>query len=99
MEQQHHSAKPHIIGYIYSLVLTVLAFVVMLYTSLPMSWKITILLVLAVLQLLVQLVYFMHITESEDGAYQVINVAFGIFVAVTVVAGSIWIMIYNTMLV
>jgi cytochrome aa3 quinol oxidase subunit IV len=99
MEQHNHSAKPHIIGYILSLILTVLAFVVMLYTSLPMSWKITILLVLAVMQLLVQLIYFMHITESEDGVYQVINVVYGIFVAVTVVAGSIWIMIYNTMLV
>ncbi|WP_028776426.1 cytochrome aa3 quinol oxidase subunit IV [Shimazuella kribbensis] len=95
--EQHHSAKPHIVGYLFSLILTVLAFYVMLYTSMPMSWKITILLVLAVLQLLVQLFYFMHILEG-DGAYQVINVVFGIFVAVTIVAGSIWIMLYNTML-
>jgi cytochrome aa3 quinol oxidase subunit IV len=95
--EQHHSAKPHIVGYIFSLVLTVLAFVVMLYTSLPMSTKITVLLVLAVLQFLVQLIYFMHIWESKERVYQVINIAFGVFVAVTVVAGSVWIMIYNTM--
>lgn len=95
--EQHHSAKPHIVGYFFSLILTVLAFYLMLGTSFSMSLKITILLILAVLQLLVQLIYFMHIWESNERIYQVINIAFGIFVAITVVAGSIWIMIYNTM--
>ncbi|MCH5583697.1 cytochrome aa3 quinol oxidase subunit IV [Shimazuella sp. AN120528] len=95
--EQHHSAKPHIVGYIFSLILTVLAFVDMLYTRLPMSMKITVLLILAVLQFLVQLIYFMHIWESKERAYQVISIAYGIFVAISIVAGSIWIMIYNTM--
>lgn len=95
--EQHHSAKPHIVGYIFSLVLTALAFYLMLGTSLSMSVKITVLLVLAFLQLLVQLIYFMHILESNERVYQVINIVFGIFVAVVVVAGSVWIMVYNTM--
>ena len=96
--EQHHSAKPHIIGFIFSLILTILAFVDMLYTSLPMSVKIIVLIILAILQFLVQLIYFMHIWESKERVYQVINIAFGVFVAITIVAGSIWIMLYNTML-
>jgi cytochrome aa3 quinol oxidase subunit IV len=91
----HHSAKPQLIGYILSLVLTALTFAVVLYTTVPMTVKITLVLVLAILQLLVQLIYFMHIGESEK-VYNVINISFAIFVAITVVAGSIWIMSFHS---
>lgn len=92
----HHSAKPQIIGYILSLVLTALTFAVVLYTTAPMTMKITIVLVLAILQLLVQLIYFMHIGENKEKVYNIINISFAIFVAITVVAGSIWVMSFHS---
>lgn len=94
---EHHSAKPHIIGFLFSLILTLFAFYIMLNTSFAMSIKIGVLLFLAFLQLLVQLIYFMHLWEGKERIYKVINTAFGVFVAITIVFGSIWIMLYNTM--
>lgn len=96
---EHHSAKPHIKGFIYSLILTICAFFIMLGTHLPMTAKIIAILILAILQLFVQLIYFMHLWESKERVFQVINTAFGFFVAATIVFGSIWIMLYNTMIV
>jgi cytochrome aa3-600 menaquinol oxidase subunit IV len=97
LDQHSHSPKHHIIGFLWSLILTFAALGVVLKTPLSDSVKITIILVLAVLQFIVQLVYFMHISEGNERVFTIINMVFGIFVAVVTVFGSIWIMLYNTM--
>ncbi|GGH85552.1 cytochrome aa3 quinol oxidase subunit IV [Pullulanibacillus pueri] len=85
----------HVIGFILSLILTVAALYVVVSLSLSTTATITIILVLAIFQVLVQLLFFMHITEHE-GAYQLIAIIFGIFLAAVFVAGSIWIILYGT---
>lgn len=95
-QQKQASAKHHVAGYAFSLVLTFVALFVALYTSLPASVKLTGIVVLAILQMVVQLIYFMHVTEGSK-IYQLLSLGYGIFVAIVVVAGSIWIMLYNTM--
>jgi cytochrome aa3 quinol oxidase subunit IV len=94
---QHHSPTHHIIGFIWSLVLTFAALWVTLKAPLAVSVKLTIIVILAILQFIVQLVYFMHINEGDTKIYQIINLLYGAFVAVVTVAGSIWIMLYSTM--
>ncbi|MGA9172435.1 MAG: cytochrome aa3 quinol oxidase subunit IV [Thermoactinomyces sp.] len=98
MEQtQHHSPKHHIIGFIWSLLLTFAALWVTLKAPIPVSLRLTIIVILAILQFIVQLVYFMHISEGNDKVFQIINLLYGIFVAVVTVVGSIWIMLYSSM--
>jgi cytochrome aa3 quinol oxidase subunit IV len=95
---QHHSPTHHIIiGFIWSLVLTFAALWVTLKAPLAVSVKLTIIVVLAILQFIVQLVYFMHINEGNAKIYQIINLLYGLFVAIVTVVGSIWIMLYSTM--
>jgi cytochrome aa3-600 menaquinol oxidase subunit 4 len=96
---QHHEGFPwkHVIGYILSIILTVVAFWFVLSTNMPKAATIVSILVLAVFQVLVQLLMFMHFTESDDGkAYQVVAVLFGFFIAFCVVGGSIWIMAFKS---
>jgi cytochrome o ubiquinol oxidase operon protein cyoD len=53
-------------------------------------------LVMAVLQFGVQLFFFMHVKEGENARWNIMALLFGLVILVTIVAGSIWIMTYNT---
>ena len=48
--------------------------------------------VLAVAQMGVHLVFFLHITTGPDNTNNVLALAFGLMIVVTIVAGSLWIM-------
>jgi cytochrome o ubiquinol oxidase operon protein cyoD len=48
--------------------------------------------VLAIAQMGVHLVFFLHITTGPDNANNVLALAFGILIVFLVVAGSLWIM-------
>jgi cytochrome o ubiquinol oxidase operon protein cyoD len=48
--------------------------------------------VLAIAQMGVHLVFFLHITTGPDNANNVLALAFGVFIVTIVVAGSLWIM-------
>jgi cytochrome o ubiquinol oxidase subunit IV len=49
----------------------------------------------AVLQFIVQLFYFMHLKEEKKPRYNLMVLIFGLVVVFTIVAGSMWIMMYN----
>ena len=48
--------------------------------------------VLAIAQMGVHLVFFLHISTGPDSSNNVLAVAFGLLIAFLVVAGSLWIM-------
>ena len=48
--------------------------------------------VLAIAQMGVHLVFFLHITTGPDNTNNVLALAFGVLIVIVVVAGSIWIM-------
>ena len=48
--------------------------------------------VLAIAQMGVHLVFFLHITTAPDNTNNVLALAFGVFIVILVVAGSLWIM-------
>ena len=50
------------------------------------------LIVLAIAQIGVHLVFFLHITTAPDNTNNVLALAFGVLIVVLIVAGSIWIM-------
>jgi cytochrome o ubiquinol oxidase operon protein cyoD len=80
------------LGLGFSVVLTVAAFVLagshIIYgPAVPVA-----LLVLAIAQMGVHLVFFLHVTTGPDNTNNVLALAFGILVVFLIVAGSIWIM-------
>lgn len=50
------------------------------------------LVVLAIAQIGVHLVFFLHITSSPDNTNNILALAFGVLIVVLIVAGSLWIM-------
>jgi cytochrome o ubiquinol oxidase subunit IV len=48
--------------------------------------------VLAIAQMGVHLVFFLHITTGRDNTNNVLALAFGVLIVILVVAGSLWIM-------
>ncbi|ATH93657.1 quinol oxidase subunit 4 [Bacillus glycinifermentans] len=91
-QSAEHSHFPwkHIVGFVLSIVLTLLALWV-IYTDLSMAAKLWIIFGFAIIQAGLQLLMFMHMTESDSGKIQVGNTLFAAFIAAAIVIGSIWI--------
>jgi len=92
LEERGHWVRNANLGLGFSIVLTVAAFVVAgsqaIYApAIPVA-----LIVLAIAQMGVHLVFFLHITTGPDNTNNVLALAFGILVVFLIVAGSIWIM-------
>lgn len=96
----HHenngSIKTYIIGFILSIILTVIPFVLVFEHILEKTALIVSILLAAVLQFVVQLFFFMHIRDGEGPRYNVVALILGLVFVTTIVAGSIWIMSFNS---
>ena len=92
LESAGHYILNSNLGLGFSVILTIAAFV-MASTQLIYAPAIPVaLLVLAIAQMGVHLVYFLHITTGPDNTNNVLALAFGILVVGLIVVGSIWIM-------
>lgn len=91
-EASGHWVQNANVGLGFSIVLTVTAFLladsdVIYAPAIPAA-----LIVLAIAQMGVHLVFFLHITTGPDNTNNVLALAFGVLVVFLVVVGSIWIM-------
>jgi cytochrome o ubiquinol oxidase operon protein cyoD len=91
----HGSLKSYVTGFAMSLVLTIIPLLVVLNHWLEGTAALVVLFGAAVLQFVVQLIYFMHLREEGKPRYNLMTLILGIFVLMTIVGGSIWIMTYN----
>ena len=85
--------KGHILGFIFSLVLTAVALAVYFY-DLSFTTGMVVLLVTAFLQAGVQLVMFMHAGESEDKKAVYTNVYYALFIALVTIFGTLLTMVW-----
>ena len=80
------------LGFVLSVALTAASFYVV---STDLIWGPAIpvaLVVLAVAQIGVHLVFFLHITTAPDNTNNVLALAFGVLIVVLIIGGSMWIM-------
>ncbi|UKS29105.1 cytochrome o ubiquinol oxidase subunit IV [Paenibacillus sp. HWE-109] len=91
----HGSLKSYIIGFALSIILTIIPLVVVMNHMLNKTGTLLVILVMAVLQFGVQLLFFMHVREGENARWNIMALIFGLIILVTIVGGSIWIMTYN----
>jgi cytochrome o ubiquinol oxidase operon protein cyoD len=92
----NRETEPGIIGYVIGLVLasglTAVSFYI---TRGSLFWPPSIptaLIVLAIAQMGVHLVFFLHMTSGPDSTNNVLALAFGILIVFLIIAGSLWIM-------
>ncbi|MBR0800288.1 cytochrome o ubiquinol oxidase subunit IV [Bradyrhizobium jicamae] len=88
--------RTRILGYVVGLglavVLTVTSFFI---AGTDLVWQPSIpvaIIVLAIAQMGVHLVFFLHITTGPDNTNNVMALAFGVLIVVLVIGGSLWIM-------
>ncbi|GIP22756.1 cytochrome o ubiquinol oxidase subunit IV [Paenibacillus sp. J22TS3] len=92
----HGSLKSYVLGFIFSIVLTIIPLVIVMNGLLNKTQTVITIMIMAILQLIVQLFFFMHIREGEKPRWNVMTLIVGIIIVFTVVAGSIWIMSFNS---
>jgi cytochrome o ubiquinol oxidase operon protein cyoD len=91
-ELEPSDAVLYTIGLVLAVILTAVSFWVA-NTSLLWGPGISLgLAVLAVAQMGIHLVFFLHITTGPDNTNNVLALAFGVLIVVLVVSGSLWIM-------
>lgn len=95
-DEEQHSVGERIVGYVaglgLALLLTATSFFI---AGTDLVWQPSIpvaLIVLAIAQMGVHLVFFLHITTGPDNTNNVLALAFGLLVVFLVVGGTVWIM-------
>ena len=91
-DASHGSVKSYAIGFILSVILTLIPFGLVMYPTLPKSITLMIVLAFAVIQVLVHLVYFLHMNSKSDEGWNLTAFIFTVIIIAIVVVGSIWIM-------
>lgn len=86
------TTKNYLIGYILSVLLTLLAYNVVVGHMLAGLVLLLVIAALAVLQLGVQLVYFLHLPDELKPRYKLLSFGFMATILLIIVVGSLWIM-------
>ena len=94
-EASHGNAKQYTIGFIVSVLLTVVPFyMAMNPEDFSRGTIISVIGITAVAQVLVQLVYFLHMNSSAEQRWNVIAFIYTILTIAVLLVGSVWIMNY-----
>lgn len=93
--ESHGSLKSYIIGFVLSIILTIIPLVAVLQHLVKGSAATVLLIATAILQFVVQLFFFMHLKEEKSPRWNMMVLILGIVIVVTIVLGSLWIMNVN----
>lgn len=89
---QHGSVKSYLTGFILSVILTLIPFIMVMNGSASKSTLMVVIAITAVIQLLVQLVCFLHLGTASDERWNLVSFIFTAIVIVLLVGLTIWIM-------
>ena len=93
--ESHASVKSYMIGFVLSVILTAIPFGLVMHTGhygFSIETVLAAILALAVVQVFVHMVYFLHMDRSAEQRWNIVVFAFTLLILVIVVAGSIWVM-------
>jgi len=88
------SYQSYTVGFISSLLLTMLSFYLVAFSALPPQTMYIVVGAFAIIQLFVQLVFFLHLNTSSKGSWNLLSFLFTLVVVLVLVIGTLWIM-YN----
>jgi cytochrome o ubiquinol oxidase subunit IV len=86
------STGSYVVGFILSLLLTLVAYMIVVQELFSLTWTLVMIALLAIVQLIVQLVLFLHIGKERRPRWKLVVFVFMVGVIVIVVGGSLWIM-------
>lgn len=88
----HGSVREYLWGLFLSVVLTAIPFAVVMTGALNETLSITLVLLCAAAQVLVQLVFFLHMNGSSEQIWNTVSGIFVVILLAILIVGSIWIM-------
>ena len=90
----HGNTKQYTIGFILSVILTVIPFGMVMAGGFGRGIVMAVIAITAVAQVLVQLVYFLHMNSSSEQRWNVIAFIYTVLCIAALLVGSVWIMNY-----
>ena len=91
-DHDHGSFKTYMIGFLLSVVLTAIPFWLVMTGVLPATTTGLIITAFAVVQIVVHMIFFLHMNHKSEGGWNMLALIFTIVVVVIAVAGSVWVM-------
>ncbi len=89
----HGTVRGYLTGFILSLVLTAIPFYVVMQGSLSSGAQTAaVVLGFAVVQIVVHMVYFLHMNTKAEGGWNMLALLFTFILLVIAISGSIWVM-------
>jgi cytochrome o ubiquinol oxidase operon protein cyoD len=88
----HGSVRSYVIGFVLSVVLTAAAFGLVVQQALGPTESIIAIAVLAFIQILVHLVFFLHMNTSSSQRWNLLSFGFAVLVAVILIGGTLWVL-------
>ena len=88
----HYSAKDYAVGFVLSLILTAIPFWLVMGNVLPPNIARIVILAFAAVQVVVQMIYFLHLNSKSEDGWNMMALILTIVLLVIVMSGSIWVM-------
>ncbi len=88
----HATARDYAIGFILSVILTAIPFWLVMAKVLPPEMTKPVVLAFAAVQMVVHMIYFLHLNSKAEGGWTMLATVFTVAVVVIMLAGSIWVM-------
>ena len=92
IEIPHASMRDYATGFILSVILTAIPFALVMTGSLSPRLTAVVIMVFAVAQIIVHMIYFLHMTPKAEGGWSITSLVFTIIVVGIMLSGSLWVM-------
>ncbi|MBV4455716.1 MULTISPECIES: cytochrome o ubiquinol oxidase subunit IV [Pseudomonas] len=96
----HGSSRSYRVGFLVSVVLTLIPFALVIFPSLPRTITAWLVVALGVIQIVVHLKFFLHLDTAEEQRWNLVALIFSAVIILLLVGLSLWIMgsIHHNML-
>ncbi|WP_257550842.1 cytochrome o ubiquinol oxidase subunit IV [Sphingopyxis sp. DBS4] len=92
IEMPHASMRDYLIGFILSVILTAIPFWLVMERPLSDGATAAVIMVFAAVQIVVHMVFFLHMSPKAEGGWSITSLTFTIIIVVIMLAGSLWVM-------
>jgi cytochrome o ubiquinol oxidase operon protein cyoD len=92
IEMPHASMRDYLIGFILSVILTAIPFWLVMERPLSDGATAAVIMVFAGVQIVVHMVFFLHMSPKAEGGWSITSLTFTIIIVVIMLAGSLWVM-------
>lgn len=88
----HGTMRDYVIGFLLSVVLTAIPFWLVMARPFPAGVTAALIVAFAVVQMVVHMVYFLHMNGKSEGGWTMTALVFTLILVVIMLTGSLWVM-------